>query len=104
MKFKDTNFEIFGSKYSIKHVETIEPTSEGVFTEGRCNSSAKTIQIATKNIVGKTIDDSTYKIVLLHELFHAILDEGQYLQASADEPMVEWMARCIKSLVDQKII
>ena len=40
------------------------------------------------------------KLTLLHELIHAVLDEGQYGNVSADEPMVEWLARCIKSLLD----
>ena len=101
---KNKKFEIFGSEYTIEYVDKLEPTSENVFTEGRCNSSAKLIQIATKNIKGEPVKPGELKICLLHELFHAILDEGQYAGASADEPMVEWMARCIKSLRDQKII
>jgi len=43
---------------------------------------------------------SETKITLLHELLHAILDEGQYFAQSEDEPMVEWLARCLKSLMD----
>lgn len=46
------------------------------------------------------MDKSDAKITLLHELIHAILDEGQYSNASNDEPMVEWLARCLKSLMD----
>lgn len=46
------------------------------------------------------MDKSEAKITLIHELIHAILDEGQYHGSSADEPMVEWLARCLKSLKD----
>lgn len=46
------------------------------------------------------MDKSDAKITLIHELIHAILDEGQYGNASNDEPMVEWLARCLKSLMD----
>ena len=46
------------------------------------------------------MDKSEAKITLLHELIHAILDEGQYHNSSENEPMVEWLARCLKSLMD----
>lgn len=44
------------------------------------------------------------ELSLLHELFHAVLAEGQYLSSTSDEPLVEWLARCTKHLIDQKVI
>lgn len=46
------------------------------------------------------MDKNDAKIALIHELIHAILEEGQYSDPSSDEPMVEWLARSIKSLID----
>ena len=43
-------------------------------------------------------------ITLYHEIIHAILLTGQYINSSNDEPLVEWLARCILSLKNQKIL
>lgn len=104
MKLKDKEFDIFGTKYTLEYVDKIESEDEGTFIMGQTNSAANWIKIATKDYNGNPINSSEYKVTLLHELLHAILDEGQYRSSSADEPMVEWLARCLKSLIDQKII
>ena len=41
---------------------------------------------------------------LLHEINHAVLNIGQYLNLSHDEPLIEWIARCYYSILfNQKI-
>lgn len=97
-------FDLFGSKYTIEYIDKIETEDDNVFRFGTTNSAAQRITLARLNYDGDPIDKDSAKITLIHELIHAILDEGQYLNASADEPMVEWLARCIKSLLDQRII
>ena len=67
---------------------------------GTTNTAANEIHIARSDFYGNPVDSSEHKITLIHELIHAILNEGQYLSSSGDEPMVEWLARCIKSLMD----
>ena len=104
MVFKNKEFELFGAKYSIEYVNKIPSEQEGIFTSGLTNSAAGTIKIAKLDYNGNPMNKDTQKTVLLHELIHAILDEGQYKNASGDEPMVEWLARCLKSLIDQKVI
>lgn len=104
MKLKDKEFEIFGSKYRLEYVDEIETEKEGSFVTGRTNSATNVIYISRYDADGKPVDPSEHKITLLHELIHAILDEGQYLSSSGDEPLVEWLARCINSLLKQKII
>lgn len=103
MKFKDKKFDLFGTEYSLEYVDKIE-AEEGLFSLGKTNSAANAIQIARKGYNGQPIDSKEHRITLLHELLHAILDEGQYLNSSSDEPMVEWLARCLVSLIDQKVI
>lgn len=44
------------------------------------------------------------KLTFLHELMHVILSTGQYNNCNNDEPLVEWLARCIYSLKNQNII
>jgi len=48
--------------------------------------------------------DEEIQITKLHELIHCILGTGMYGEASSDEPMVEWLARSIYSLVKQGVI
>lgn len=104
MKLKDRKFDLFGTEYTIEYVNKIETVSEDVFTSGCTNPAAHTIKIAKKDYNGNEVNPNEHKITLLHELLHAILDGGQYRQESNDEPMVEWIARCLKSLMDQKVI
>ena len=40
---------------------------------------------------------------MLHELTHSILDTGGYNNSSSDEPLVEWIARCLNSLLKQNV-
>lgn len=103
-KLKTKEFDLFGTRYTLEYPDKIESEDENTFTMGRTNSAANTIQVARLNYEGQPAEASELKITLLHELLHAILDEGQYNSSSADEPMVEWIARCLKSLLDQKII
>lgn len=108
MKVKDRTINIFGTKYRVKFVDKVKDKTytpeENVHTYGLTNSANQTIQVALYNIDGKPVSNDELERTLWHELIHAILDTGQYRASSADEPMVEWLARCIKSLIDQKII
>lgn len=67
---------------------------------GVTDGNLKTIKIRLLNREGKPVPEKELEITLLHELFHAILDEGQYLNNSMDEPLIEWLARCTKHLID----
>lgn len=104
MKYKDKEFDLFGTRFKLTHVDKIETENKEIFTSGSTNSAAHEIKIALKDYNGNIVDSNDYTITLLHELIHAILDQGQYSSCSSDEPLVEWLARCLKSLKDQKII
>lgn len=104
MKLKDKEFDLLGTRYKLIYEDKIPSLIEGNFTMGVTNTGANEIHIATQDYHGNPVDSSEHKITLIHELLHAILDEGQYNDASGDEPMIEWLARCLKSLMDQKII
>lgn len=101
---KEKKFDIFGVEYLIKEVKEIKvEDKEGVFRHGETNSLTREIQIAksAKNIdLGKRDN----RLTLLHELFHAFLDEGQYLDLSDEEPLVEWLARCTNAAIEQGVL
>lgn len=101
---KNKEFDLLGVKYAIQYVDKIDTGDKHIFRFGSTNVASHKITLARLNYEGQPINKSDAEITLLHELIHAILDEGQYNNASNDEPMVEWLARCLHSLRNQKII
>ena len=100
MNYKNRTIKIFNSTYKLLYVNDIESEDPDRTTMGVTDSNLKTIKIRLLNREGKPVPKKELEITLLHELFHAILDEGQYLNNSMDEPLVEWLARCTKHLID----
>lgn len=100
MNYKNRTIKIFNSTYKLSFVKDIKSENPDRTTMGETDSNLKTIKIRVLNREGKPIPKQELEITLLHELFHAILDEGQYLNSSEDETLVEWLARCTKHLID----
>ena len=100
MNNKNRTIKIFNSTYKLLYVNEIESEDTDRTTMGVTDGNLKTIKIRLLNREGKPVPEKELEITLLHELFHAILDEGQYLNNSMDEPLVEWLARCTKHLID----
>lgn len=103
MELKNKSFNIFGTKYRIKFMDNVLD-EEGNWVYGRVDTPSKEIQVSTKLSNGKDIQENELLITLYHEIIHAILLAGQYTDYSNDEPLVEWLARCILSLKNQKIL
>ena len=103
MELKNKSFNIFGSKYRIKFVDNVL-NEEGDWTYGKIDTYSKEIQVSIKLSNGKDMQENEILITLYHEIIHAILSAGQYINSSEEEPLVEWLARCILSLKNQKIL
>ena len=103
MELKNKSFNIFGSKYRIKFVDNVLD-EESNWIYGKTDATSKEILISTKLSNGKDVQENEILITLYHEIIHAILLTGQYMKSSEDEPLVEWLARCILSLKNQKIL
>ena len=103
---KDKLFDLFGSIWEIKYVDHIlqDEDDEEHFYYGLTTHGAHKIEIAIKDPDGKPLPKEEIKISLLHELMHAILGQGMFSAYNGDEPCVEWCARSINSLINQKII
>lgn len=97
MEYKDRTIDIFGSKWKLKFVDKIDLEDDSN-PDGITDANKRLIAISTNR------SDNEIIITLLHELIHAILDTGQYLNSSQNEPMVEFVARSLYSLTKQGLI
>ena len=96
-QYRDRTVDICGSKWKLKFVDAIEVDDEAS-VDGLTDSTNRIISVDVKQTKNEA------DITLLHELIHAILNTGQYFNASKDEPMVEFLARGIQSLIKQGVL
>ena len=100
-KLHNKKIDIFGTKYTIKIVDRIE--DDNIIYDGSTYHDSLIIKIA-KYVNNAKISNEEMTRTLLHEINHAIFTSGQYLDSNADEPLVEWVARCYCSILfKQKI-
>lgn len=97
MEYKDRTIDIFGSKWKLKFVDKIDLEDDSN-PDGITDANKRLIAVSTNQ------SDNEVMVTLLHELIHAILDTGQYLNSSQNEPMVEFVARSLYSLTKQRLI
>ena len=102
----EKKLNLFGTEYLIKYCDEItrEHNGETQVTQGLCDSANRIISVAVKSADGSPMPNFDIRKNTLHEFFHAILDEGQYLELSDNEPLVEWLARCMTSILDQGVL
>lgn len=100
---KNKTINIFGSKYKIKYVDKVYDENNN-WIYGKVDTSSKEILISTLLHNDTPIQKEEIEISLYHELYHAILMTGQYMNCNNDEPLVEWLARCTYSLIKQKVL
>ena len=100
-KLHNKKIDIFGTKYTIKIVDRIQDDDTSYY--GCTYHDSLIIKIA-KYVNNAKISNEEMTRTLLHEINHAIFTSGQYLDSNADEPLVEWVARCYCSILfKQKI-
>lgn len=96
-------FNIFGTTFKVLWLDKITTEQDGDFIYDQHCGVEKTLKIALKDIEGKYMPETEIELAFYHELTHAILGEGAYGHTT-DEPMVEWFAKCIRSLKQQKVL
>lgn len=105
MKIEDFNnkqFDVFGTVFTIKLVDTLDKEDD-MLHYGLTEGNTKEIRISKEVMKAKQPDSEIY-VTLVHEIIHAVLDTGQYLEESQKEPLIEWLTRCIISLLKQDIL
>ena len=100
--FNNKQFDVFGTIFTIKLVDTLNK-DDNLLHYGITEGNTKEIRISKEVMKVKQPNSEIY-VTLVHEIIHAILDTGQYLEESQKESLVEWLARCIISLLKQDIL
>lgn len=100
--FNNKQFDVFGTTFTIKLVDTLD-ADDNLLHYGITEGNTKEIRISKEVMKVKQPNSEIY-VTLVHEIIHAILDTGQYLEESQKESLVEWLARCIISLLKQDIL
>lgn len=88
MQIKNRTINIFGTKYKLKFVDKIFTEDDSLFATGRVTPTSGLIEIATKRCDGTPMPIEEMRVALLHELFHAICDIGQYRDEYSNEPLI----------------
>lgn len=95
-KLHNKKIDIFGTKYTIKIVDKLE--DENNRYDGLAHHDSCILEIARYVGNAKSSNEDMIR-TLLHEINHAIFTSGQYLNTNDDEPLIEWLARCMYSLI-----
>lgn len=101
---KDKKFKVFGIPWTMKFIDGPVHVDEDKTVYGETDFTERLIRVSTHNSDGKPRLQCEVEVVILHELMHCIFGEGQYHSCNEDEPLVEWCAKCLKSLIDQRVI
>lgn len=106
-EWKSKKFNIFGDMWTIVFCEKVLGKSQENEKEhwiwGQTIDAERKILVSTLNEDNKPLSEYDILCTVAHECVHAILDSGQYLNASQDEPMVEFLAKGILSLIKSKV-
>ena len=100
-KLHNKKINIFGDSYTIKIVNKIEYNN--IIYSGMIYHNSHIIEIA-KYAENTKLSNEEMMRTLLHEINHAIFTSGQYIDTNDNEPLIEWLAKCMYSLIfKQKI-
>jgi hypothetical protein len=96
MKYKNFSIDFFGTKFRIEFVDDmILIDDKGCW--GITDSVKGIIKVAT-TANGRQLSQEEIRLTLYHELVHAIFFAGLYHGSNEDEPLVEWLAKCLNQL------
>lgn len=101
---KDFKFDLFGSVWTVKFKPYCQAPDDDKIIFGYSNGQDREIVIGLNSHRHHKFSKEEVKLTLLHEIVHAIFGTGCYNNTSDDEPLVEWTARCISSLMKQNIL
>lgn len=93
------HFSVFHTRYGIIETESPTPLDDGASQYAVCKSQEYVIELTRTTVEGKPIPTSEREKMLVHEIVHAILNEGAYTDESNNERLVEWLARNVYDIL-----
>ena len=103
MELKNRKIKIGNSTWKVKILDKVNKDEENYWL-GSSNSLYKTIEVSTKYPDNTDLEYITKLETYYHEIIHSIFSEGQYLDEEKNEPLVEWVAKCLAQLKLQDAI
>ena len=105
--WKNFKFDLFGDVWEVRFVKGWIKDEENHWYAGMTYHGSRRIDVCVSDDNDKKRSDDEIGDTLLHEIMHAINSSGQYVQGNYDEtcnsePYVEWVAKCIWSLIKNK--
>ena len=103
---ENIKFKIFGSNWIVKFKDNVTvPTVDGeeTWAFGTADPAKRIILVSTKDQSGAKMPAQEIRLTILHEIMHAFLMTGQYMQSNQDEPLVEWLARCVNHMIESNL-
>lgn len=90
-------FPFFGNTITVifEHYARIDNTVVLGYTE----PWIYVIHVSLYDPQNNQLPDNQIKTTVVHELVHLFLDSGEYGKYSNNEPMVEWLAKCITEVI-----
>ena len=104
MEIKNRQIKIGNSRWKVKLEESMLGEDGESFYFGISNATYKEIKLSTKLPDNTKIKDDSLQETYYHEILHSILNEGQYNEESDNEPLVEWIAKCLLQLKKQNAL
>lgn len=96
--YTDFKFSYMGDEVSVKFKKNVfnkDRDGNDCWVYGLTCSADNEILISTHSFSGKPLTKNQIKNTFAHELVHYILDAGQYIDETSNEPMVEWIAKSL---------
>ena len=103
MELKSRRIKIGNSVWKVKWKDKVKGDNDEYWL-GASNLLYKVIEVSTKYPNDKDIEYTTKLETYYHEIIPSIFSEGQYLDEEKNEPLVEWVAKCLAQLKLQDAI
>lgn len=104
MEIKNRQIKIGNSRWKVKLEESMLGEDGESFYFGTSDATYKEIKLSTKLPDNTKINNDSLQETYYHEILHSILNEGQYNEESDNEPLVEWIAKCLLQLKKQNAL
>lgn len=92
-EYKNFKFDLFGDIIDVCFLPKVCNKNKWIF--GDSNFAEQRIRLSLYKPSGAPLSPQQINQTFIHECVHIMLESGQFLNESNDEPLVEWLGKCI---------